>query len=66
MKKEITIDVFPDGEVRIETKGFQGRNCVEEAQFLKDILGTETVRKLTPAYYYQPKVKTKKYLTLCG
>jgi hypothetical protein len=66
MKKEIIIDISDEGEVRIETKGFVGRECVEEAQFLRDILGQETYRKLTPAYYHSPKTKTKKYLQLCG
>jgi len=66
MKKEIIIDISDEGEVRIETRGFTGRKCVEESQFLKDVLGQETYRKLTPAFYHSPKMKTKKYLQLCG
>jgi hypothetical protein len=63
--KEIIIDVSDDGEVRIETKGFQGKACLDESQFLKKLLGTETYRQLTPAYY-NTKKKRKKYLQLCG
>jgi hypothetical protein len=66
MKKEIVIDVSDDGEVRIETKGFVGKACIEESQFIKDVLGHETAQKLSPAYYCTEKTKKKKYLQLCG
>ena len=63
--KEIVIDITDDGEVRIETKGFKGKACIEESQFLKDLLGNETYNRLTPAYYNNKKA-LKKYLQLCG
>lgn len=63
--KEIVIDVSADGEISIETRGFTGEACLKESQFLKDILGKEQTRQLTPAYY-RGKQKTKKYLQLCG
>jgi hypothetical protein len=31
--KEIVIEVSDDGEVRLETKGFEGKACLEESQF---------------------------------
>ena len=64
--REIIVDVSDDGEVRIETKGFKGKACVKEAQFLKELLGQETFQQLTPAYYVNQKQETKKYLHLCG
>ena len=64
--KEIVIDISSDGEIRIETKGFKGKACLEESQFLKNLLGTETYKQLTPAYYNTNKKKIKKYLQLCG
>ena len=66
--KEIIIDVSDDGEVKIETKGFTGKACIQESQFLKDLLGKETAQHLTPAYYQTAKEKTsvKKHLPLCG
>jgi len=64
--KEIIIDVSDDGEVRIETRGFKGKSCVAESEFLKDLLGKETSRRLTPAYYQEEKQTVKKYLPLCG
>lgn len=68
MKKQIIIDISDDGEVHIETTGFSGKACIEETQFLKNLLGKETFRQLTPAYYtnVNQKQKTKKYLQLCG
>lgn len=66
--KEIVIDILDTGEVKIETKGFHGKGCIEESQFLKDLLGKETARQLTPAYYQREgqKQQVKKHLPLCG
>jgi hypothetical protein len=68
MKKQIIVDVTNEGEVKIETRGYHGKACIEESQFLKDLLGTETARQLTPAYYQRQNQKqtVKKHLPLCG
>jgi len=63
--KEIIIEISDDGEISIETKGFKGKTCIEEAKFLRDVLGTELSRKLTPAYYEQEH-NQKRHLQLCG
>jgi hypothetical protein len=63
--KEIIVDVSADGEISIESRGFTGKACLEETKFLKDLLGKEIHKQLTPSYY-QGKQKTKKYLQLCG
>ena len=64
--KEIIMDVSGDGEVRIETRGFSGKSCLTESQFIKDVLGKETERQLTPTYWQQINKTIKKYLPLCG
>ena len=64
--KEIIVDVSDDGEIRIETKGFAGKPCVDESQFIKDLLGKETARELTPTYWQRAGSRIKKYLPLCG
>ncbi len=66
--KQIIIDITDEGEVKIETRGYSGKSCIEEAQFLKDVLGEETARQLTPAYYQKQEGKqvVKKHLPLCG
>jgi len=64
--KEIIVDISDTGEIKIETRGFTGKSCMAESQFLKDMLGKETSRQLTPAVYEQEKVVVKKHLPLCG
>jgi hypothetical protein len=66
MKKQFIVEVSDDGDIRIETRGFEGSTCLEEAQFLKDLLGHEISRQLTPAYYNQGRKIIKKHLPLCG
>lgn len=64
--KEIVIYVSEDGEVRIETKGFSGKSCITESQFIKDVLGKEIENQLTPTYWQKADQTIKKYLPLCG
>lgn len=64
--KQIIVDVLDSGEIKIETKGFRGKSCIEESQFLKDLLGEETARQLVPAYYTRNKTTIRKHLPLCG
>lgn len=64
--KEIIIDISDDGEIKLETRGFEGKSCVDEAQFIKDVLGKEITRQLTPAYWQTVTTRIKKYLPLCG
>ena len=64
--KQIIVEVSPDGEITIETRGFKGPACLKESKFLKDLLGKELSQQLTPAYYQEEKKNVKKYLNLCG
>jgi len=64
--KEIIVDISPEGEVKIETRGFKGKSCIAESQFLKDLLGKETEKALTPAYWEEQETTIKRYLPLCG
>ena len=64
--KQIIIDVLDDGEIKLETRGYTGKTCLEETEFIKNILGSEIARQLTPAYYTQGKETVKKFLPLCG
>jgi hypothetical protein len=49
--KEIILDFDPEGEVKIEGKGFQGKECDKEMLFLEIALGVETGRKKKPEYF---------------
>ncbi|PKN62598.1 MAG: hypothetical protein CVU57_23400 [Deltaproteobacteria bacterium HGW-Deltaproteobacteria-15] len=64
--KEIVIDISNEGEIQIETRGFKGKSCITEARFLKDVLGKETAKTLTPTYWQEDNVTVKKHLPLCG
>ena len=64
--KEIVIHVSDDGQIQIETKGFTGKNCIEESRFIKEVLGSETACQPTPTYWQKNQIKIKKYLPLCG
>jgi hypothetical protein len=64
--KEIIIDVSNDGEVQIETRGFKGKSCIHESEFLKNVLGKEISRSLTPTYWQEADTIIKKHLPLCG
>lgn len=64
--KEIIIDVSNEGEVQIETRGFEGKSCIKESQFIKDLLGRETAQSLTPTYWQKDHTEIKKHLPLCG
>ena len=64
--KEIIVDISDDGEIKLETRGFSGKSCLEESQFIKDLLGKETARQLTATYWQKEKTPIKKHLPLCG
>jgi hypothetical protein len=66
--KQIIIDISENGDISIETRGFVGKSCITESQFLKDLLGVEISSQLTPAYYQttDQKQTVKKHLPLCG
>lgn len=64
MQKEIIVTICDDAEIKIESKGYSGPVCLAEAQFLKDILGEEISRVLTPAYYQNEH--KRQFIPLCG
>lgn len=51
--KSIEIIVAPDGNVRLETRGFQGAGCRTASQFLERALGRTTADEVTPEFHQQ-------------
>ena len=49
--KTIEIIVSPDGQLRLETRGFQGAECQAASQFLERALGRRTGEQLTAEYH---------------
>ena len=51
MSKTIEIVVSPQGETRLQTKGFAGATCQDASRFLEQGLGSPLVEKLTPEFH---------------
>jgi hypothetical protein len=48
---EIIIDFLPDGEVKMEGQGFQGKSCDETMAVFEKALGVVTDRNNKPEYF---------------
>ena len=51
MNKTIEIIVAPNGQTRVETKGFVGSECREASRFLEKALGQQTDEVLKPEFH---------------
>jgi hypothetical protein len=51
--KTIEIIVSPNGQTRLQTKGFTGASCREASQFLEKALGQKQSEQLTAEFYQQ-------------
>ena len=51
--KIIEIVVQPDGQTRVETKGFVGSECRDASAFIEKALGERTGEQLTGEFYAQ-------------
>ena len=60
------VEIDEEGIIKLETEGFTGKSCVDESQWIKDIIGEEVSRHLKPCYFINEKGKlVKKHLNLC-
>ncbi len=57
--KQIEITFGPQGEVRLATEGFAGKECREASRFLEEALGPVVEETLTGEYF---QVQTKEQL----
>jgi hypothetical protein len=55
----IEVIVSPQGETRIETKGFAGSSCRLASQFLEQALGQQLSERLTAEFYQQESVQPR-------
>ena len=51
MNQIIEITVTPDGQTRVETKGFSGAGCREASRFIEEALGKRTSERTTPEFF---------------
>ncbi len=52
-KRDIVIEIGPDGEVQISVEGVAGGDCLDFTKFLEDELGEVTERTHTSEYYQE-------------
>jgi hypothetical protein len=57
-QQQIVVDISPEGEVKIEAKGFTGSTCAAATKPLEDALGVVAGRQLKPEYHQQAQVNT--------
>ena len=53
---KIIVDVYPGGEIVVETKGFKGTSCQEATKSLEESLGKILITALTSEYYLESEV----------
>ncbi|QDU97658.1 DUF2997 domain-containing protein [Lignipirellula cremea] len=51
MSRIIEIIVSPNGQTRVETKGFAGSECREASKFIEGALGTRQDERLTAEFH---------------
>ncbi len=49
--KTIEITVAPNGQAKVETKGFTGAQCREASRFVETALGKVTGEQLKPEFH---------------
>ena len=55
--KTIEILVNPQGEVKVETKGFTGGSCREASRFIEQALGKKSSEQMTAEFYQTQTVQ---------
>jgi hypothetical protein len=55
--KLIEIFVLPNGQTKVQTKGFAGGDCREASKFLESALGHVTSDKLTAEFFHAQRTE---------
>ncbi|QDT31949.1 DUF2997 domain-containing protein [Thalassoglobus polymorphus] len=61
MSKTIEITIAPNGQSRVETKGFVGNECLEASRFIERSLGQHLDEQLTSEFYASQKAETQQH-----
>ncbi|AMV18401.1 DUF2997 domain-containing protein [Planctomyces sp. SH-PL14] len=49
--KTIEITIAPNGQTKVETRGFEGNSCRQASKFLEQTLGRTIEERLTSEFY---------------
>jgi Protein of unknown function (DUF2997) len=55
MARIIEVTVSPRGETTVQTKGYDGGDCLQGARFLEQALGVTTAERKTAEFYQAPR-----------
>jgi Protein of unknown function (DUF2997) len=53
MKREMVIQIAPDGSISLEVKGVKGGECIDFSKFLEEALGDVIQREKTSEFYQE-------------
>ena len=56
--KTVEVIIAPDGQVRVETKGFAGSECRQASAQLEQALGLRASEQLTCEFHRQPEAES--------
>jgi hypothetical protein len=56
MTRIIEIVISPDGQTKLETKGFGGQSCRDASRFLEQALGVRASEQLTAEFHERSAV----------
>ena len=56
MTRIIEVIVAPNGETKVETKGFVGTECRDASRFIEQALGQQTGESLTAEFYQRQQI----------
>ena len=59
MSKVIEIIIAPNGQTRVETKGFVGSECREASRFVEQALGKQINEQLTTEFYAETSAENQ-------
>jgi hypothetical protein len=51
MTQIIEVVISPDGQSKVETKGFTGPSCQDASRFIEEALGSRVDEQLTGEFY---------------
>ncbi len=57
--KIIEVTVVPDGQTRVETKGFTGSECQNASEFIEKALGKRTGEQLTAEFHLEQPARQR-------
>lgn len=57
MTQIIEITISPEGQTKVETKGFAGESCRDASRFVEEALGSRVGEQLTAEFHQKTTVQ---------